>query len=103
MIESVAKAGTMSIIGVYPETMMGFPIGQAMEKNLTIKAGNCNHRRYLPMLMELVRSGAVDPTAILTHRGPLVGAIEAYREFDKREPGWIKVMLDPVAAPSKAA
>ena len=103
MIESVAKAGTMSIIGVYPETMMAFPIGQAMEKNLTIKAGNCNHRRYLPMLMELVRSGAVDPTAILTHRGPLVGAIEAYREFDKREPGWIKVMLDPVAAPSKAA
>jgi len=103
MIESVAKAGTMSIIGVYPETLQNFPIGQAMEKNLTVKAGNCNHRKYLPFLLEKVRTGAIDPTEILTHRGPLVGALDAYEHFDKREPGWVKVMLDPAAAPSMAA
>src|SRR5512146_2260444 len=84
MIDSVAKAGTMSIIGVYPETLQNFPIGQAMEKNLTVKAGNCNHRKYLPFLLEKVRTGAIDPTEILTHRGPLVGALDAYEHFDKR-------------------
>jgi threonine dehydrogenase-like Zn-dependent dehydrogenase len=51
----------------------------------------------------MVRSGAFDPTEILTHTGPLVGAIEAYEQFDKRQPGWVKVMLQSQAAPSKAA
>jgi threonine dehydrogenase-like Zn-dependent dehydrogenase len=103
MVKSVAKAGTISIIGVYPQTMKSFPIGEAMNKNLAINMGNCHHRRYIPMLVDLVRSGVVDPTEILTHEGPLVSAIDAYQHFDKREPGWIKVLLDPAAAPSKAA
>lgn len=42
-VEAVAKAGTISIIGVYPPQMESFPIGAAMNKNLTIKMGNCNH------------------------------------------------------------
>src|SRR5919206_68406 len=40
-VESLAKAGTLSIIGVYPQTAKTFPIGAAMNKNLTIKMGNC--------------------------------------------------------------
>ena len=102
-VQSVAKAGTFSIIGVYGQMSRTFPIGEAMNKNLTVTMGNCNHRKYAPMLVEMVRSGAFDPTAILTHTGPLVGAIEAYEQFDKRQPGWVKVMLEPQAAPSKAA
>ena len=51
----LAKAGTLSIIGVYPETVESFPIGVAMNKNLTINMGNCNHRKYVPELIELVR------------------------------------------------
>lgn len=94
-VESLAKAGTMSIIGVYPETVNFFPIGMAMGKNLTIKGGNCNHRRYLPELIELVRSGAVDPTEVLTKRAPLDSALMAYKAFDARQPDWIKVELLP--------
>src|SRR5206468_3536523 len=41
-VEALAKAGTMSIIGVYPPTQKDFPIGQAMNKNLTVKMGNCH-------------------------------------------------------------
>ena len=52
-VEAIAKAGTLSIIGVYGE-VDSFPIGNAMEKNLTLMMGNCNHRRYLPHLIELV-------------------------------------------------
>ncbi len=47
-VQSVAKAGTISIIGVYPQSMRFFPIGQAMNKNLTIRMGNCHHRRVHP-------------------------------------------------------
>lgn len=93
-VEAVAKAGTVSIIGVYPATMQHFPIGQAMMKNLTLKMGNCNHRKYIPDLVRLVASGEVDPTVILTHDEPLGSAIEAFEHFDQRERGWIKVELE---------
>ncbi len=93
----------MSIIGVYPLTSRTFPIGQAMNKNITVRMGNCNHRKYIPQLLELVQTGAVKPTNVLTHVGPLTGAIEAYKNFDRREPGWVKVMLESAPAPAKAA
>jgi threonine dehydrogenase-like Zn-dependent dehydrogenase len=95
-VESVAKAGTISIIGVYAEDSQ-FPIGKAMEKNLTVKSGNCNHRRYIPRLLDLVRSGQFDPSRILTNRVGLADALDAYRSFDAREDGWIKVELTPAA------
>ncbi|HEV3036248.1 MAG TPA: zinc-dependent alcohol dehydrogenase [Candidatus Angelobacter sp.] len=94
-VEALAKAGTFSIVGVYGEMVNTFPIGSAMEKNLTLKMGNCNHRKYIPKLLELVRSGIVDPTEILTQVEPMDDVIEAYKQFDKRTPGWIKVMLEP--------
>jgi threonine dehydrogenase-like Zn-dependent dehydrogenase len=93
--EALAKAGTLSIIGVYSEMINTFPIGKAMEKNLTIKMGNCNHRKYIPKLLELVRSGAVNPAEVLTQVEPMSDVIEAYKLFDRRTPGWIKVMLEP--------
>jgi len=101
-VEAVAKAGTVSIIGVYG-AMHSFPIGDAMEKNLTLTMGNCNHRRYIPHLVELVRSGSLDPAEILTQREPMTSVIDAYKAFDKREPGWIKVKLEPSAESSLAA
>ena len=94
-VHALAKAGTLSIIGVYPQTARTFPIGEAMNKNLTMRMGNCHHRRYIPRLIELVRTNAIDPEEILTQREPLVSAIDAYKAFDLRQPGWIKVMLEP--------
>ena len=96
-IEALAKAGTLSVIGVYGDVST-FPIGDAMEKNLTVKMGNCNHRKYIPKLLELVRIGAIDPTEVLTQVEPISDVIEAYKQFDKRTHGWVKVMLEPVAA-----
>jgi threonine dehydrogenase-like Zn-dependent dehydrogenase len=94
-VDALAKAGTLSIIGVYPETASAFPIGKAMEKNLAINMGNCHHRRYIPKLLRLIRNGSVNPASILTQHQPLGSAIEAYKAFDRREPGWVKVELEP--------
>ena len=49
--------------------------------------------------MELVRSGQVDPTRVLTQEEPMADAIAAYEAFDQRQPGWIKVKLEPAAVP----
>jgi threonine dehydrogenase-like Zn-dependent dehydrogenase len=94
-VKAVAKAGTVSIIGVYPEGDRFFPIGEAMNRNLSIKMGNCNHRSITPKLVELVRNDSFDPIGVLTQREPIMNAIEAYEAFDAREPGWIKVKLEP--------
>jgi threonine dehydrogenase-like Zn-dependent dehydrogenase len=101
-VEAVAKAGTVSIIGVYGD-VDSFPIGNAMEKNLTLTMGNCNHRRYIPRLVELVRSGSLNPAEILTQTEPITSVIEAYKSFDKRKPGWVKVKLEPAIESSRAA
>lgn len=94
-VQALAKAGTLGIVGVYPPHVSTFPIGQAMNKNLTLKMGNCPHRRYVPMLVDMVRTGACDPTAILTQTEEIGDAVEAFRRFDQRQSGWIKVEVLP--------
>ncbi len=94
-IECVRKSGTVSIIGVFPPTDREFPIGVAMNKNLTLRMGNANHRRYYDVLIGHVLSGRLDPVKVLSQVEPMTGAIEAYEAFDARQPGWIKVELQP--------
>ncbi|MBC7544535.1 MAG: glutathione-dependent formaldehyde dehydrogenase [Candidatus Sericytochromatia bacterium] len=97
---ALAKAGTLSIIGVYPEAAMAFPIGVAMNKNLTLQMGNCPHRRYIPELIELVGSGAIDPSRILTDRVSLTDDVmRAFAAFDRREPNVNKVTMAPASVP----
>jgi threonine dehydrogenase-like Zn-dependent dehydrogenase len=57
--------------------------------------GNCNHRAYIPKLLKLVEHGDFDPIPFITHKVSLDDAIDAYKHFDKRENGTIKVVLVP--------
>jgi len=93
--QCVAKGGSIGVIGVFPPQAMTFPVGALQQRNLTLKGGNCNHRKYIPRLVGLVATGALDPTGILTNREPMTDVIEAYKIFDQRQPGWIKVELLP--------
>lgn len=76
--------------------MHDFPIGLAMNRNITMRMGNCNHRKYVPQLVQLVEANVINPTLILSRQEPLVSAIDAYEAFDQRQPGWIKVELLPM-------
>jgi threonine dehydrogenase-like Zn-dependent dehydrogenase len=92
-VQSAAKAGTIGIIGVYPPTARSFPIGEAMNKNLTVNMGNCNHRRYVPRLIDLVASGTLSLAPNVTRAATMTDIIDAYEAFDRREPGWLKVAV----------
>jgi len=94
-VQGLAKAGTLSIIGVYPAGFDSFPIGMAMNKNIRMNMGNCHHRKYIPKLIEMTLAGRVDPARILTQNEPLTDAISAFQKFDEHRPGWIKVKLEP--------
>jgi threonine dehydrogenase-like Zn-dependent dehydrogenase len=62
---------------------------------------SCSRRTFalghVPHLVELVRTGAIDPTQILTKIEPLSDIIKAYKAFDQRQAGWVKVELKPAA------
>jgi threonine dehydrogenase-like Zn-dependent dehydrogenase len=94
-IQTLAKARTLAIIGVYPPNDMSFPIGIAVNKNLTIRMGNTNHRKYIPHPLELVRSGTSEPCTILTKQKPMASVIDAYKAFNTRQAGRVKVELRP--------
>ncbi|MDO0975423.1 alcohol dehydrogenase catalytic domain-containing protein [Mycolicibacterium frederiksbergense] len=92
-VQAVAKAGTVGVIGVYPPTLDAFPFGEAMNRNLTIQAGNCNHRRYVPRLLEMVARGDIDPSAFITQLSDPVSMVDAYKNFDQRHEGWLKTVV----------
>jgi threonine dehydrogenase-like Zn-dependent dehydrogenase len=92
-VQAVAKAGTIGTVGVYPPQVEHYPIGEAFMKNLTLRMGNCNHRRYLPRLVSLVATGALDPTPLVTQWSATDDAVAAYESFDRRVSGWTKVAL----------
>lgn len=94
-VEMVAKAGHVSVVGLYPEGFKDFDFGRAFGKNITIRMGECPHRRYLPKLVRMVASGVLHPSRVLTKRLPFGNAVDAYKAFDSHEQGWLKVELVP--------
>ncbi|AQR62428.1 glutathione-dependent formaldehyde dehydrogenase [Brevundimonas sp. LM2] len=97
-INSVKKGGVVSIVGVYGPTGNMVPIGNVVNKGITIRANQASVKRHLPKLIEHVREGRIDPKGIITHRVPLEDVAEAYHLFSSKLDGCIKPVLIPSAA-----
>ncbi len=96
-IECCRKGGTVSIPGVYGGLSDKIPMGALMNKALTIKTGQTHVHRYVPELLDHIRSGRIDPSFVVTHRMPLSEAPHGYEIFRKKQDGCIKIVLDPAA------
>lgn len=94
-IQACRSGGTVSIPGVYGGFLDKFPLGAAFAKGLTFKMGQTHVHRYLPLLLEHIRAGRIDPSFVITHRLPLDKAPEAYKTFRDKEDHCIKVVLKP--------
>ena len=97
VIECCRKAGTVSIPGVYGGVSDKIPMGALMNKGLTIKTGQTHVHRFVPELLDHIRSGRLDPTFIITHRIPLSDAARGYQIFREKREECVKVVLDPAA------
>jgi len=97
-INSVRKGGVVSIVGVYGPTFNAVPIGNALNKGLTLRMNQASVKRHLPRLIEHVQAGRVRPSEIITHRVPLEEAAEAYDIFSKKRDNCIKTVLIPPQA-----
>lgn len=92
----VRKAGRIGIVGDYFYSNQ-FPIGAFMEKGLSMSAGQVQVHKYWKNLLEIIEAGKFDPTFLITHTLPLDQAAKAYRMFDLKEDGAIKILLKPRA------
>ena len=94
-IWSCRKGGTISVPGVYVGAGDKIPIGALMNKGLTLKTGQTHMLKYMPICMEKIQNGDIDPSFIVTHEAPLEDAPKMYSTFKNKQDGCIKVVLKP--------
>jgi threonine dehydrogenase-like Zn-dependent dehydrogenase len=96
-IDSVRRGGTISISGVYGGALDPMPMMQLFDKQVQLRMGQANVRRWIDEILPLVTDDG-DPLGtedLVTHRLPLEQAPHGYEVFQKKEDGAIKVMLQP--------
>ena len=89
----VGRMGRVSVIGVNMSRGFDFPMGAAFMKNLTFRIGTCSVPKWWPELVPLIQGGRLRPERYITHHMPLADGAEAYRLFDAREDGVLKMVL----------
>ncbi len=79
------KGGIVSIPGVYAAIVDKFPIGAAFAKGLTFRMGQTDVMAHAPTLLGHIQEGRIDPTFLITHRGPLADAPAPLRDVPRQE------------------
>lgn len=87
--------GTVSIVGVYGGFLDKIPMGSAINRGLTFKMAQTPVQHYLPILMDRIQNGEIDPSFIITHTGSLEDGPELYKTFLEKKDGCVKVVLKP--------
>ena len=97
-INSVRKGGVISIVGVYGPTDNLVPIGNMMNKGITMRGNQASVKRHLPRLIDHVMNGILKPSELITHRIPLEDVADGYRMFSAKLDNIIKPVLIPPTA-----
>ena len=110
LIRVVEPTGKLGIVGLYvpedpgaPETVsameaqgrLGIDFGKLFEKGQRLATGQCDVKAYNRHLRDLIVAGRAEPSFVVSHREPLEQAPDLYKQFDDREEGVTKVILEP--------
>ncbi|HEX2506677.1 MAG TPA: zinc-dependent alcohol dehydrogenase [Miltoncostaeaceae bacterium] len=95
-IDIVRRGGTISVIGVYGGMADPLPMLRLFDKQVQLRMGQANVKRWVPEIMPLLLDG--DPLGtegFATHKVPLDRAPDAYRTFQRKEDGAVKILFRP--------
>jgi threonine dehydrogenase-like Zn-dependent dehydrogenase len=95
----VRRGGTVSLSGVYGGMADPLPMLMIFDKQIQLRMGQANVHRWVPEILPLLLDG--DPLGVddfATHRLPLDAAPSAYAQFQAKQDGMVKVLLQPGAA-----
>ena len=96
-LDLARRGGTVSLSGVYGGVVDPLNMMQMFDKQLTLRMGQANVRRWVDDILPLL-SGDDDPLGVdgfATHHVPLDEAPAAYEMFQKKEDGAFKVVFQP--------
>ncbi len=95
-IDAVRRGGTISISGVYGGQADPMPMMQLFDKQVQLRMGQANVRAWTDELLPLlIHDDPFGVDAFATHHVPLDQAPDAYRHFQKKEEGMVKVVFRP--------
>ncbi len=95
-IDMVRRGGTISVSGVYGGMADPLPMLTLFDKQVQLRMGQANVKRWVDDILPLLTDD--DPLGVdsfATHRVPLDEAPTAYKNFQKKRDGAIKVLLKP--------
>jgi threonine dehydrogenase-like Zn-dependent dehydrogenase len=107
LVKSVRATGAIGTVGVWvPQDPQGpdelskqgqiaFDMGTFFQKGLRMGTGQANVKAYNRQLRDLIAADKVHPSIVVSHELPLEKAPDAYERFDRRDPGWTKILLHP--------
>ncbi|HRK46394.1 MAG TPA: glutathione-dependent formaldehyde dehydrogenase, partial [Nocardioides sp.] len=95
--DAVRRGGTVSVVGVYGGAADPLPMMQMFDKQLTIRMGQANVRRWSDDILALLNrdDDVLGTEGFATHHLPLEEAPAAYETFQKKEDGAVKVVFKP--------
>jgi len=96
-VDLVRRGGTISIVGVYGGMADPMPMLTLFDKQVTLRMGQANVRRWVDEILPLL-AGGDDPLGVdsfATHHLPLDAAPEAYAMFQAKRDGAVKVLFTP--------
>ncbi|MFL5822863.1 MAG: zinc-dependent alcohol dehydrogenase [Solirubrobacteraceae bacterium] len=96
-IDTVRRGGTISLSGVYGGAVDPMPMMDLFDKQIQLRMGQANVKRWIDELMPLVQDEG-DPLGVedlASHKLPLEEAPHAYEIFQKKQEGAIKILLQP--------
>ena len=51
--------------------------------------------KYVPILLDRIQKGEIDPSFVITHKLPLSEAPHGYQMFNEKRDGCVKIVLKP--------
>lgn len=112
LAEIINPTGSLGIIGVFLPEDPGakgkaaqhgeytLPWGELWSKGIQLGMGQTPVKHYSLALRDLIIAGRAKPSFIVSRHIPLGEAPDAYRKFDRREPGYTKVLIRPGQQPA---
>ena len=95
-IDIVRRGGTISLSGVYGGAADPLPMFQLFDKQVQLRMGQANVKRWVDDILPLLTDD--DPLGVdsfATHHVPLAEAPDAYKMFQEKRDGAVKVVFRP--------
>jgi L-iditol 2-dehydrogenase len=92
-IDAVRKGGTVTLVGnITPQVML--PLQKVVSRQIRLQ-GSCASAGEYPQAIELISSGKIRVTPLITAIAPLSEGARWFERLHSREPNLMKIVIDP--------